>query len=84
MYKISYSRKAAKAISRMDRKSAELIKGKIDQLAQSPESMSNVKRLSGMEGYRLRVGDWRVVYTLEEARLIIAVVDIGSRGGIYK
>ncbi len=37
-----------------------------------------------MEGYRLRVGDWRVVYTLEEARLIIAVVDIGSRGGIYK
>jgi len=46
--------------------------------------MSHVKRLSGMEGYRLRVGDWRVVYTLEEARLIIAVVDIGSRGGIYK
>ncbi|OGT90237.1 MAG: hypothetical protein A2286_04870 [Gammaproteobacteria bacterium RIFOXYA12_FULL_61_12] len=60
------------------------MKGKIDQLAQSPESMSHVKRLSGMEGYRLRVGDWRVVYTLEEARLIIAVVDIGSRGGIYK
>ncbi|MDM0065823.1 hypothetical protein [Variovorax sp. J31P207] len=38
----------------------------------------------GRPGYRLRAGDWRVIYTLESGRLVILVLEIGTRGGIYK
>jgi mRNA interferase RelE/StbE len=44
---------------------------------------NNLVKLRGIEGYRLRVGDWRVIYELEDDRLVMLVVDVGSRGGIY-
>ena len=39
------------------------------------------KRTKGM--YRLRVGDYRVIYTIDNGKLIICVVDAGNRGQIY-
>jgi mRNA interferase RelE/StbE len=46
---------------------------------------TGVKKLSGYDKYyRIRVGDWRIIYTVEEDRLIILVLEIGSRGGVYK
>jgi mRNA interferase RelE/StbE len=45
---------------------------------------ANVKKLMGRPGYRLRVGDWRVIYTLDSGRLVILVLDSGARGGVYK
>ena len=47
-------------------------------------SNNNVKKLAGGEGYRLRVGDWRVLYELEDERLVIVVVKIKPRGEAYK
>ena len=46
--------------------------------------MRNVKKLTDAAGYRLRIGDWRVVYTLEQDRLIVAVIKIEPRGEVYK
>jgi mRNA interferase RelE/StbE len=40
--------------------------------------------MTGREGYRLRIGDWRALYRIENDRLVILVVDIGPRGDIYK
>lgn len=49
-----------------------------------PES-ENVKRLKGYDGiYRLRVGDYRIIYTIDNGELIITVIDAGNRGQIYK
>jgi mRNA interferase RelE/StbE len=46
---------------------------------------NGVKKLSGYDKYyRIRVGDWRIIYAVEEDRLIILVLEIGSRGGVYK
>ena len=43
------------------------------------------KTMKGYPGYyRLRVGDYRVIYTVEDKRLIVRVVNIGNRGDIYK
>ena len=43
------------------------------------------KAMSGFPGYfRLRVGDFRVIYTIEYERLIVRVVNVGNRGDIYK
>ena len=45
----------------------------------------DVKRLAGHEGlYRLRVGGYRVIYEILDDVLVILVVNVGSRGGIYR
>ena len=63
---------------------ARLIHKKIDFLAIDPlRPNNNVKALKGQSAYRLRVGDWRVIYELEHNRLVVYVVNIGPRGGIY-
>ena len=61
------------------------IRKKLDRIAKNPyEQYANLKKLQNRPGYRLRVGDWRVIYEIREERLIILVLDIGSRGEIYK
>jgi mRNA interferase RelE/StbE len=46
--------------------------------------VANVKKLVGQAGYRLRVGDWRVLYDVEAGRLVVRVLKIGPRGGVYE
>ena len=61
---------------------ANLITAKIDQYAADPGAQAtNVKKLRGREDYRLRVGDFRVVFS--ETDDTITIHDIGPRGGIY-
>jgi len=58
---------------------------KIEALAADPMAPNNnVKKLTNHTGYRLRVGDWRVVYTIHEQALLIAVVRIAPRGDVYQ
>jgi mRNA interferase RelE/StbE len=47
-------------------------------------SNNNIKKLTNHPGYRLRVGDWRVVYTIHEQALMIVVVRIAPRGEVYQ
>ena len=44
----------------------------------------DIKALQGRDGFRLRVGKWRVIYHRDDNAMIILVVDAGSRGDIYK
>ena len=54
-------------------------------LARDPRAPNNnVKKLTGVEGYRLRVGDWRVVYTLRQQVLTVVVVRVGHRSEVYE
>ena len=61
---------------------AETVRARIAALALDPYAPNNnATKLQGREGYRLRVGDWRVLYELEKDRLI--VLDVRPRGGAY-
>ncbi len=51
--------------------------------ANSYVSNNNLTKLQGRDGYRLRIGNWRVIYELQDDRLIMLVLDVGSRGGTY-
>ncbi len=69
-------------LSRMPRNEAEKVREKIFQYAAEPGSLAaNVKKLQGREGFRLRVGNWRVIF--DEGGNILDILDIGSRGSIY-
>jgi mRNA interferase RelE/StbE len=85
MYGIEYQPQAIKALLKMPRTTARLIREKIEHLAEAPYTVNNnVKKLVGEEGYRLRVGDWRVLYELQDDRLVVVVVKIKPRGEAYK
>ncbi|MEO8186660.1 MAG: type II toxin-antitoxin system RelE/ParE family toxin [Burkholderiaceae bacterium] len=84
MWVIEFSRDAAKALIRMPRHQAMRIRRKIDELVHDPRKAAHVKKLTDYPGYRLRVGDWRVIYLLHEDRLIVHIVRIASRGEVYK
>lgn len=84
MYKITLSKQADKTLRRISRKTAKNIVLKIKELANSPYQMRNIKKLTDHPGYRLRTGDWRIVYTIHENELLIHVVKIKPRGEVYK
>jgi mRNA interferase RelE/StbE len=85
MYRIEYQQQAIKALLKMPRNNSRLLKEMIEHLAKSPYAPNNnVKRLEGMNGYRLRVGDFRVLYEIIDDRLVIVVVKIKPRGDAYK
>ena len=81
MYRVEYSKQAMKAILKMPRNTAGLIRRKIKQLATNPHAIPNVVKLVGRPGCRLRVGDWRIIYEVEEDKLIVLVLKIAPRGG---
>jgi len=69
----------------MPRNTAALIRTKVEALALDPQAPNNnVKALVGRPGYRLRVGDWRVIYDLDDGLRILAVERIAPRGGVYE
>lgn len=83
MKNVAYSRQAIKTLRRMPLPDATRIREKVASYAADPASQANnVKRLQGSDGFRLRVGDWRVIF--DENEVVIAVIKIGARGNVYK
>lgn len=76
---IRYAKAAVKSISGMDRPTKQRIKAALERL---PDG--DIKPYKGSPGtYRLRVGDWRILFSYPE-RDTILIEKIGPRGGIYK
>jgi mRNA interferase RelE/StbE len=83
-WQIIIHRKAEKILKRLDGETLERIRRSIRSLANVPRP-SGVKKLVGYDNlYRIRVGDWRVIYAIEADRLIILVLEISPRGGAYR
>lgn len=82
MKEITYTRAAIKVLRAMPRNMAERIVAKVEEYAADPASQANnVTALKGRAGIRLRVGDWRVIM---HDGVVLAVLEIGPRGGIYR
>ena len=80
-YRIDIRRKAEKFIRKLPRQDKERVLSAIYRL---PEG-EDIKKLQGHERLmRLRVGDYRIIYRMDNGRLIVLVIDAGSRGDIYK
>ena len=85
--KIKYSRDALKFLAKLDAKSVNRIRNAIQGLTMTPP-LGDIKPMQGYDDgrKRLRVGGWRVIfkYGSEGEIEILFVIDIGSRGDIYK
>ncbi len=85
MFNVEYTKEARKALKSLPAGTSRIIREKIEHLAVEPFAVNNnVKKLAGRPGYRLRIGDWRVIYEIQEQRVVILVLAIGARGGIYQ
>jgi mRNA interferase RelE/StbE len=86
MYKLKFLGKALDDLKNIDRAHQKIIKEKLLILAKNPEVLkNNIKKLSGTKEdfYRLRVGNYRVIFKKKEKQLIIIIVRIGHRKEIY-
>jgi mRNA interferase RelE/StbE len=85
VYEILFTKQAYKALRRISRSVAQRIREKIELLAVDPYAPNpNVRKLTGRLGYRLRVGDWRIIYEIRKEELIILVLKIAPRGEVYR
>lgn len=82
-YKIVIKRSAAKEIESIALKDRKRIIGKIKGLVTNPRPDGS-RKLSGQEKYRIRQGDYRILYRIEDHRLIIVVVKVAHRREVYR
>jgi mRNA interferase RelE/StbE len=84
-YQVVFTKPAAKVLSKIPSATSKTIRQKIEQIAESPfDPHPNVTKLQNREGYRLRVGDWRVIYEIRQEQILIIVVQIGLRKEVYR
>ena len=80
MYRIIIKKRAKKFIDKLPKQEKLRLVTAIEELPNG----SDIKRMKGQDDLmRLRVGDYRVVYTVDNGELIVLVIDAGNRGEIY-
>lgn len=77
---LAFSKQAVKTINRMDSATKQRIKAAIDRL---PDGDTKQIKGRSIVTYRLRVGDWRVLYSFEDQSTIL-IEKIAPRGEVYK
>ena len=83
MYELRYKKKAIKALAKINEPYYTAIMEAIEGLGENPRPFG-YKKLTGRSGYRIRVGTYRILYDIFDTNLIIEIVNVGSRGGIYE
>ena len=83
-YRIEVKQSAAKEIRAIARQQdRQRVIDRIAGLAQDPRPAGSVK-LAGQEAYRVRQGDYRIVYTVADRALVVEVVKVGHRRDVYR
>lgn len=84
MFEIKFSKKAEKAYKKLPGDIRLRIDQKLNYLRNTPRG-PDTKKLAGVQNaYRTRVGSYRIVYEIEDNRVLVWIVDIGHRSSIYK
>jgi mRNA interferase RelE/StbE len=81
-FEIRWTESSFKKLQKLDRQAQTRIIGKLDEAAIDPFALA--KKLAGVNLYSIRVGDYRVIVSIEKNRMIVFVIDLGHRSKIYK
>lgn len=80
-YKILYEKEALKEIDKLEPSISRRIIKKIEEMSENPASC-DIKKLKGREDYRLRVGDYRIIFMFDKES--IKIIKVGHRQQIYE
>lgn len=84
LYQIEFSRQADRQFRNLPSQIQHRLKSRIDSLATTPRPHGSEK-LGGVDQlYRIRVGDYRIIYAVEDNRLLVLVVKVGHRREVYR
>lgn len=82
-YKVSYAKRALKELSKLPSKAVGQMVKKINSLAENPYQAGVRKLTDTDEIYRARVGNYRILYEINDGELHIIIVAIGDRKDVY-
>jgi mRNA interferase RelE/StbE len=82
-YRVIVRKSVSKDLKGVPKKDVRRILSAIQSLAGDPRP-PGTKKLSGQERYRLRQGNYRILYEIEDDRLIVCVVRVGNRRDVYR
>ena len=83
LYKVIVKKSVAKDLRKIPKKDVRRILAAIRALAGNPRPPQS-KKLSGQDRYRIRQGNYRILYAIEDDRLIVCVVKVGDRRDVYR
>lgn len=82
-YSLDFSRQALKELEKINEPFYSNIKQAIVNLTQNPRP-KGYKKLHGRKGYRIRTGNYRIIYDIVDAQLIVDIITLGHRKDIYE
>lgn len=83
MYRLEFRPAAIRALRKLDAMSAARVRGALALLASEPRPPGS-RKLSGRDAYRVRVGDYRIIYVIEDPERLIVVVLVGHRNDVHR
>jgi mRNA interferase RelE/StbE len=82
-YRIVFRKSVAQDLRRIPNQDLRRILAAIDSLSEEPRP-SGVERLSGKERYRVRQGNYRIIYEIDDKEVVVVVVKVGHRKDVYR
>lgn len=84
MYEVEFARPALKELQKIERNSQKLILEKIERLRRDPRPRGTEKLKNYKDRFRVRISNYRIIYSIVENKLLILVLHIGHRKDIYR
>jgi mRNA interferase RelE/StbE len=84
LYKIQWKRSAKKELKKLDKQVILRILQAVESLAEDPLQSASKKLVGSDSIYRLRVGDYRIIYSLKSSVLTIEIIKVGHRKEVYR
>jgi mRNA interferase RelE/StbE len=81
-YEVKWAETSLKQLEKLDRSAAKRIVDKVEFISEDP--FMHIQKLRGFDLYRLRVGDYRVIMSIERKKMIVFVLEVGHRSVIYR
>jgi mRNA interferase RelE/StbE len=83
-YKVVFARSARKELQNLDPQVARRILKHIESLAMNPRPAGVVKLEGSIDLWRIRIGEWRVVYRVSDAHRVVDIIAVRHRGDVYR